>query len=138
MASRSIWGFRYLVQKHFNYLVTDYGFKLTNVESSVVDYTSPVCRVHVMQEFANTGVLIGPPDDDPSKYTSKSRYLNRIVQFKEGSKDAFRFRRYDDPSYDSDPEGIIDRDLANMADLLRRYCDDMLRGDFSLVAAIDP
>jgi hypothetical protein len=61
--------------------------------------------------------------------------LNHIVALK--NKDALLGSAYDHPEF-GDPESGLDQYLERVADNLRRYAEDFLRGDFSLIPTILP
>lgn len=133
--------FASLVQKHFAYLITDYGFTFGEVSSwnisIMVSFTSSFCTVGVHCEGANTDVSIHPASLPLgcSSYTTKA--LSFIIPFKDGvtppAKLPLLTRPFDEPSFYEDRLGNLDRDLAKWANLLPQYCDDMLRGDFSIL-----
>jgi hypothetical protein len=123
-------GFEELAQKHFAFLVRDYGFTLAPTPPiRTVVYEKPQCTVSIAQEFALVMLSISPPQSsNPIAYT-KSYWIEHIVNFKCGNED-----------YKNEKIGAnysLDAKLSELATSLQRYADDLLRGDWSCEPALD-
>lgn len=115
------------VSRHFRYLIDDYGFELVGKDNVSVTYQTETCRVRVVLDVCQIGVEIRPAQ--APVYENAWIDLWDVVHCKNP---AARFKYACNPgAYGRDPAGYVDREAARLAKVLRRYADDMLRGDFS-------
>ena len=116
-----------LVHQHFGWLVSEYNFAVSREDKVVVEYASPVCRVEVWREHYLVVVLIGSLE--PVVIRRVRTGVGDVVEAKDaGAAERWSARLQE---YLQRPDSI-DLQLAGRATLLRQYCDEMLRGDFSL------
>ena len=122
-----------LARKHFTFLVSDYGFHEVHSEDGGIEWHSPTTQVQVIFNRSQTFVDIGPLTNPPGK---RAWYgLSHICHLKEGHQ-VFSYH-LDPDGWLRDPVGSTERDMARIAPFLRNYCDDLLRGDFSILPALD-
>lgn len=115
------------VKRHFSYLVSDYGFHVTREEETGIEYLSDVCKVEVCLDYQCVVVLLSSTEPQIIRRT-RAELLEVIRHRDPGSMPAVPEAP---DAYRKDPDGSRERQLAAFAPLLRQYCDDMLRGDFS-------
>jgi hypothetical protein len=121
--------FAELVMKHFKYLIDSYGFTVAKEEpihgGTVVEFRSRYCRVRVVLDRCQVVVEIGP-----NKLFNKPWFdLSYVILFKDP--DSHFEYEFDPEGYVQDRESSQDRQVRRVAELTRRYCEEMLRGDFS-------
>jgi hypothetical protein len=116
-----------LITRQFQYLIDDYRFTLVRAQDNIVEYESEGCRVLVEVDRGAVSVMLW--SNEPQVIRRFRCDLVTVVLFKDP---AYRFAHtYDPDAFVRDRVGTVDRQLGERAELLRRYADDMLRGDFS-------
>ena len=115
-----------IVRKHFNYLVTDFGFISDEIDGNqdygAVKFVSPKSIILVEADRDQLGVRIKPADYPTGIYID----LNWIIEYLT-NKTATDLPRVSFPITESQ----IDYVLQVYARLLKTYCHNFLNGDFS-------
>ena len=109
------------VSKHFSFLVKEYGFVLKNElytdHGDKIDFESDVCRVSFIMERCQ--LLI---DLAPSGSVGQEIDLGHIV---------LQANPESDFKYAFSPDGFVPSEYTRLAFILKKYCEPILRGDFS-------
>lgn len=111
------------VPKAFAFLVDRYGFELGRMDDYGFQATAPHAEVRVELDWGSIAVSLCPTQ------TGRPVRLSFIV----GAKDPTVLFL---PRYPWGPEEARE-EIARQADLLRRWCDDLLSGDFGGWAALE-
>ncbi len=121
------------VSKQFSYLIEDYGFERTGEDDVSVTFETEKCRVRIVQDICQVGVELRPAQ--APVYENAWIDLWDVVHSKD-PESKFKYACNPD-AYNRDPGAYVDREAARLAKILRRYADDMLRGDFSRRAELE-
>lgn len=115
-----------LVKYHFKYLIDEYEFSVTTENEKEVILYSARCHLRFFLERTQVFLDIRPPS---IKNWSEAFDLGFVILFKDPQS---KFEYILDPEFSRDPINSLNRQLARLAKLLRQYCGEMLRGDFSI------
>jgi hypothetical protein len=119
-----------IVENNFNFLKTDYGFKINSTEIPFVIYESPFLRVRIYWEFGGRWELdLGITPNKESYYYDHSIGIGRLAGL-HGIKNP--------ETFDSLEWGLsintiekLEAGVKKLADSLRQYGVKLLSGDFS-------
>ena len=106
-----------LIKKYFGYLTDSYDFSIISESESEVVFKSDVCCVRFLLERGQVFIDLGPG------FESWSFDLGEIILWKDPNS---RF------GYAFGSDVNLDQELSRLAVLLKKYCDNMLKGDFSM------
>jgi hypothetical protein len=125
--------FNDLITRHFQYLIDDYGFAITYTRNDIVEYVAEHCRVLVSVDRGYVGVELR--SNEPQIIRRLRCTLWDVLFLKQPG---YQIEHgYDPHAFPVDRFGTVERQLREQAELLRRFCDELLRGDFSRRAEIE-
>jgi hypothetical protein len=125
--------FNELITRHFQYLIDDYGFAITSAQNDVVEYVAAGCRVLVSVDRGYVAVELR--SNEPQIIRRLRCTLWDVIFLTDPD---YKIEHgYDPHAFPGDRFGTVERQLCEQAGLLRRFCDELLRGDFSRRAEIE-
>ena len=120
-----------LVNKHFGYLIDNYHFverkKLYRSEpfsDGVIEFRSAQTVISVRKNRDEIMIRVGPVSDPDISRLS----IGDIASFINQSK---RLSPFEDIDLPTASEARVEKQITIYANLLKQYCEPMLRGDFS-------
>lgn len=124
-----------LIRKYFNFLIDDYGFSVFREEYSPkymgnadIVYKSGSIAILVVVDRSQVLLNVGKttqPEKEWFEFTDVIKYFNPTIS------EVYDFSRGSLPDQD-----YVEMQAKREAQLLRQYCEPLLRGDFSMYEQI--
>jgi hypothetical protein len=121
-----------LITKYFKYLVSDYGFIITQQEfdyssmgNAFVIFKSPRVGVEVVIDRNQVLITIGDEKDNPRdwfEFSSVLNYFSPLVN-------AYEFP---DKTEINTWDGVVETQLDRLSIILLQYCEPILKGDLTM------
>jgi hypothetical protein len=117
--------FKIIVEKHFNYLETEFGFRQVSFEVPFIIYESPFLCIRIFWEYGGRYELdLGIESKNESKNGLPSISLGMLAQLYKPKKD----KNFEWLLIKTKEQ--LDSGVRELAELLRKYGTNLLRGDF--------
>lgn len=121
-----------LIVKYFNYLVSEYGFRIEQKEfapevmgNAVVVFKSPTVGVEIVVDRDQVLVSMG---DQKELRRQWFEFSDVLKHFAPSIKEAYIFP---EKTSENTWNEVVEIQMRRLADILRQYCEPFLKGDLS-------